>query len=68
LRGKGIGGFDALDHADLFKETLATIPEFQLIDYTRDDDENVYVAVKKGYSSAEDDIIVDITRVIQTKF
>jgi len=67
IRYEGIGGFGKMSDNDLFVRLVEAIPEFQLIKLINADQNNIIVAIKDEFSETEDDIIVDITRIIQMK-
>jgi len=67
IRYEGIGGFGKMSDNDLFVRLVETIPEFQLIKLINADQNNIIVSIKDEFSENEDDILVDITRIIQMK-
>lgn len=67
IRNEGLGGFDKMDDNELFTNLITAIPEFQLLQLVGGDDENLLVSVKSDLKKTEDDILVDITRIIQMK-
>lgn len=67
IRYEGIGGFGKMSDNDLFVRLLEAIPEFKLIKLVNADQNNILVAIKEEYAKNEDDILVDITRIIQMK-
>jgi len=67
IRYEGLGGFSKISDNDLFVRLVETIPEFQLLRLVAADQNQIIVSVKDEYSSTEDDILIDITRIIQMK-
>lgn len=67
IRYEGLGGFSKISDNDLFVRLVETIPEFQLLKLVAADQNQIIVSVKDEYSSTEDDILIDITRIIQMK-
>ena len=67
IRYEGIGGFGKISDNDLFVRLVEAIPEFQLIRLVDADDNHLIVSIKEEFSETEDDIMVDITRIIQMK-
>lgn len=67
IRYEGIGGFGKISDNDLFVRLVESIPEFQLLKLVNADENHIIVSLKDEYSKTEDDILVDITRIIQTK-
>jgi hypothetical protein len=67
IRYEGIGGFGKISDTDLFVLLVEAIPEFQLLRLINADDNHVILTVKEEYTETEDDILVDITRIIQLK-
>jgi hypothetical protein len=67
VRYEGIGGFGKMSDNDLFVLLVETIPEFQLLQLVRADDNQIILSIKSEYAKTEDDILVDITRIIQLK-
>jgi len=67
IRYEGIGGFGKMSDNDLFVRLVETIPEFQLIKLINADQNNIIISIKDEFSENEDDILVDITRIIQMK-
>ena len=67
IRYEGIGGFGKISDNDLFVRLVEVIPEFQLIKLINADDNNLIVSIKDEFAKTEDDILIDITRIIQMK-
>ena len=67
IRYEGIGGFGKTSDNDLYVRLVEAIPEFQLLKLVNADQNNLIVAVKDEFSETEDDILVDITRIMQMK-
>ena len=67
VRYEGIGGFGKMSDNDLFVLMVEIIPEFQLLKLIGADDNQIILSVKEEYTKTEDEILVDITRIIQLK-
>lgn len=67
IRYEGLGGFSKISDNDLFVRLVELIPEFQLIRLINADQNHIIVSVKEEYNDTEDEILVDITRIIQMK-
>lgn len=67
IRYEGIGGFGKISDNDLFVRLVEAIPEFQLIRLVNTDDNHLIVSIKEEFEKTEDEIMVDITRIIQMK-
>jgi hypothetical protein len=67
IRYEGIGGFGKISDNDLFVRLVEAIPEFQLLKLLSADQNNLIVAIKDEFTENEDDILIDITRIIQMK-
>jgi hypothetical protein len=68
IRYEGIGGFNKMSDNDMFVMLVEHIPEFRLVTLFNTDDKNIIVTIKPEYVDSEDDILVDITRIMQLKF
>ena len=68
LRYEGIGGFEKLNDDELFGNLQDAIPEFNLLHVAGNDKHNLILEVREENSANEKDILIDIRRVIQTKF
>ena len=67
IRYDGITGFERTSDKELFKILIKSVPEFQLTECNETDNNHLFISVKKEYMKNEEDIIIDITRIIQTK-
>jgi len=67
IRYEGIGGFGKISDNDLFVRLVEAIPEFQLLKLINADQNCIIVSIKDEFAKTEDDILIDITRIIQTK-
>ncbi len=67
IRYEGIGGYAKLSDTDLFVQLVEALPEFQLLQLINSDQNHIIVSVKTEFENTEDDILIDITRIIQMK-
>lgn len=67
IRYEGIGGYEKKSDTELFIQLVEAIPEFQLMKLSKTDHFNMFINVKEENAAQEDDILVDINRVVQTK-
>jgi hypothetical protein len=67
IRYEGIGGYKKISDGDLYVQLVEAIPEFQLLKIKSADKDNLIVMVKEEYSDTEEEILVDIQRIIQMK-
>jgi hypothetical protein len=67
IRYEGIGGYNKISDGDLFVQLVEAIPEFQLLMILGSDDENLKTSLKEEYAAKEDEILIDIQRIIQMK-
>jgi hypothetical protein len=67
IRYEGLGGFNKISDGDIFVKLVEAIPEFNLLRIVRSDNENIVVCLKEDYSDKEEDILIDINRIIQMK-
>ncbi len=67
IRYEGIGGFSKISDNDLFVRLVEIIPEFQLVKLVAADQNQIIVSVKDEFVETEDEILIDITRIIQMK-
>ena len=67
IRNEGLGGFNKMNDNELFENLLMAIPEFQLITLVKSDNSNLIAQVKPEYKETEEDILIDIHRIIQMK-
>lgn len=68
LRYDGIGGYENLTDKQIFSDLVETIPEFKLLKMIDSNDKEIKLSVIKDHEDNEDAILVDIKRIIQTKF
>jgi hypothetical protein len=67
IRYEGIGGFGKISDNDLFVRLVETIPEFKLLRLVNTDQNHIIVSLKDEYTEKEEEILIDITRIIQMK-
>jgi hypothetical protein len=67
IRYEGIGGFGKISDTDLFVQLVDSLPEFQLLQMINSDLNHIILTVKTDFENTEDDILIDITRIIQMK-
>lgn len=67
IRYEGLGGFNKISDGDLFVKLVELIPEFKLIKILRSDSENFVLILKDEFEEKEEEILVDINRIIQMK-
>jgi hypothetical protein len=67
IRYEGIGGFNKISDTDMFVMLVESLPEFRLLRLVRADNDNIITQIKEEYADTEDDILVDISRILQTK-
>jgi len=67
IRYEGIGGFGKISDNDLFVLLVEIIPEFRLLRLVNADDNHIMVSLKEEYADTEEEILVDITRIMQMK-
>jgi hypothetical protein len=67
VRYEGIGGFGKMSDNDIFVRIVEAVPEFQLLKLVNADQNNIILSIKDEYAATEDDILIDITRIIQLK-
>ena len=67
IRYEGIGGYAKISDNDLFVQLVESIPEFQLLRLINSDQNHIIVSVKSDHAATEEDILIDITRIIQMK-
>ncbi|MBA7555283.1 hypothetical protein ES705_47941 [subsurface metagenome] len=53
---------------ELFDHLVLSVPEFELMNFVSSDDKYLLIALKEEYAKSEEDILIDITRILQTKF
>lgn len=68
LRYESIGGYEEMSDIETVKNLVEAIPEFNLLEFYKSDEQNILLKVKPKYESTSDEIMVDIHRIIQTKF
>ena len=67
IRYEGVGGYSKISDNDLFVQLVEAIPEFQLLKLMNSDQNHIIVSLKPDFENSEDDILIDITRIIQLK-
>lgn len=67
IRYEGIGGFNKISDNDLFVRLVEIVPEFQLVKLVSADQNQIIVSVKDEFAETEDEILIDLTRIIQMK-
>jgi len=67
IRYEGIGGFGKISDNDLFVRLVEIIPEFKLLQLVKADQNHLFVSLKEEYAEKEEEILIDITRIIQMK-
>ena len=67
IRNEGIVGFEKMSDKELFDRLVSSIPEFELMEFISSDEDHLILSVKEEYNKGEEDILVDITRIIQMK-
>jgi hypothetical protein len=67
IRYEGIGGYNKVSDGDLFVQMVEAIPEFKLLKILGSDENNLVAALKNEYQEKEEEILIDIQRIIQMK-
>jgi hypothetical protein len=67
VRYEGIGGFGKISDMDLFVHLVELVPEFKLLKLVNADDNHILVSLKEEYAETEEEILTDITRLLQLK-
>lgn len=67
VRYEGIGGFSKISDNDLFVRLVEKIPEFKLLRLVNADQNHILVSLKEEFNDTEEEILVDISRIIQMK-
>lgn len=67
IRYDGIKGFEQYNDEELFNVLNDIIPEFRLTECVKIDNNNFHIGIKKEHAMNEEDIKIDITRIIQMK-
>jgi hypothetical protein len=65
LRYNALGGFEFLSDEDLFENLLAALPELELVHLVKSDENFLYLGVTPQNKEDEDDILIDIKKIIQ---
>lgn len=65
LRYNALGGFEFLSDEDLYENLVAAVPELELVRMVKSDENYLYIGVKPQNKEEEDDIITDITKILQ---
>ncbi|NJM15169.1 MAG: hypothetical protein HC896_07150 [Bacteroidales bacterium] len=69
LRYETLGGFESMSQGELFELLTDAIPEFKLTNLRPDSSPNsVTIVVNPDFKGTEDEVLVDIRRIVQTKF
>jgi len=68
LRFNALGGFEFLSDEDLFENLIVAIPELDLLQLSKSDDNYLYLGVKAQNKEEEDDIIIDIQKILHIVF
>ncbi len=68
LRFNALGGFEFLSDEDLFENLIVAIPELDLLQLAKSDDNYLYLGVKPQNKEEEDDIIIDIQKILHIVF
>ena len=68
LRFNALGGFEFLSDEDLFENLIVAIPELDLLQLSKSDDNYLYLGVKPQNKDEEDDIIIDIQKILHIVF
>ena len=65
LRYNALGGFEILSDEDLYENLLATLPELELVQLVKSDENYLYLGVTTQNKDDEDDILIDIKKITQ---
>jgi hypothetical protein len=65
LRFNALGGFEFLSDEDLFENLLAVVPELDLVRLVNSDDYFLYLGVKMQNIDEEEEILVDVRKIVQ---
>lgn len=65
LRFNALGGFEFLSDEDLFENLLAVVPELELVRLVNSDDYFLYLGVKLHNIDEEEEILVDVRKIVQ---
>ena len=68
VRYESVGGFEKMSNEEIFIHLEKIFPEFKLIHLVGATKNLLEVGVKEENSQSENDIMVDIARIIQLKF
>jgi len=68
LRFNALGGFEFLSDEDLFENLIVAIPELDLLQLSKSDDNYLYLGVKPQNKEEEDEIIIDIQKILHIIF
>lgn len=68
LRFNALGGFEFLSDEDLFENLLVAIPELDLLQLIKSDENYLYLGVKPQNKDEEDEIIIDIQKILHIVF
>lgn len=67
IRYEGVGGYAKISDNDLFVQLVEALPEFQLLQLVNSDANHLIISLKPEFEKKEEEILVDITRIIQMK-
>lgn len=68
LRYNALGGFEFLSDEDLFENLIVAMPELELVNLVKSDDNFLYLGVKPQNKDEEEAIIIDIQKILQIIF
>lgn len=68
IRYESVGGFEKMTNEEIFMHLEKIFPEFKFIHLAGATKNLLEVAVKEEYRDTENEIMVDIGRIIQLKF
>ena len=67
IRYEGIGGYEKMSEGVMFVQLVEALPEFKLLKLVDATETSIIVMLKEEYSKTEEEILVDIYRIIQMK-
>lgn len=68
LRTDGIRGMNTLSDEELFQSLTEAIPEFELLILSSATRDMLIARLDEEYTDQADEIMIDIQRIVQTKF
>lgn len=68
IRYESVGGFEKMTNEEIFMHLEKIFPEFKFIQLVGNTKNLLEVGVKEEYKDTENEIMVDIGRIIQLKF